>query len=213
MAGPPSVGRISAAQSAGDWRSTLSLFRPTVLHTLGNASPNPHLDTGGPRGEQWPPRQSPRPRSRLQEAAMFISDVLRTKGHHVERIHPADSVELAVRKLAEHRIGALVVEDRWMKPVGIFSERDFIKAIARDGAAVLGFEVQQLMSTPILTCRPSDRIDAVLATMTTARIRHFPVIEGNELKGIVSIGDLVKHRLDEKELEASVLRDISRMRA
>jgi CBS domain-containing protein len=144
---------------------------------------------------------------------MFISDVLRTKGHHVERIHPADSVELAVRKLAEHRIGALVVEDRWMKPVGIFSERDFIKAIARDGAAVLGVEVQQLMSTPVLTCRPADRIDAVLATMTTARIRHFPVIEGNELKGIVSIGDLVKHRLDEKELEASVLRDISRMRA
>jgi CBS domain-containing protein len=146
-------------------------------------------------------------------AAMLISDVLRTKGHHVERIHPADSVELAVRKLAEHRIGALVVEDRWMKPVGIFSERDFIKAIAREGAAVLGVQVQQLMSTPILTCRPSDRIDAVLATMTTARIRHFPVIEGNDLKGIVSIGDLVKHRLDEKELEASVLRDISRMRA
>jgi CBS domain-containing protein len=143
---------------------------------------------------------------------MFISDVLRTKGHHVERIRPGDSVELAVRKLAEHHIGALVVEDR-MKPVGIFSERDFINAVARSGAAVLGFEVQQLMSTPILTCRPSDRIDAVLATMTTARIRHFPVVEGNELKGIISIGDLVKHRLDEKELEASVLRDISRMRS
>jgi CBS domain-containing protein len=168
----------------------------TVLHPLGNASPNPHLDAGEP-----------------QEAAMFISEVLRTKGHHVERVHPADTVELAVSKLAEHRIGALVVEDRWMKPVGIFSERDFINAIVRDGAVVLGFQVQQLMSTPILTCRPSDRIDAVLATMTTARIRHFPVIEGNELKGIVSIGDLVKHRLDEKELEASVLRDISRMRA
>ena len=72
---------------------------------------------------------------------MLISDVLRTKGHNVVRIHPADSVETAVRKLAEHRIGALVVEDRWMKPVGIFSERDFINATARDGAAVLGFEV------------------------------------------------------------------------
>ena len=100
-----------------------------------------------------------------------------------------------------------------MKPVGIFSERDFINAAARDGAAVLGLEVQQLMSRPMLTCRAPDRIDAVLATMTTARIRHLPVIENNELKGIVSIGDLVKHRLDEKELEASVLRDISRMRA
>jgi CBS domain-containing protein len=144
---------------------------------------------------------------------MFVSDVLRTKGHHVERINPGDSVEIAVRKLAEHRIGALVVEDRWMKPIGIFSERDFINAVARDGAAVLGFEVRQLMSTPMLTCRSADRVDAVLATMTTARIRHLPVIENNELKGIVSIGDLVKHRLDEKELEASVLRDISRMRA
>jgi signal-transduction protein with cAMP-binding, CBS, and nucleotidyltransferase domain len=84
---------------------------------------------------------------------MFISDVLRTKGYHVVRTHPADSVELAVRKLAEHRIGALVVEDRWMKPVGIFSERDFINAVARDGADALGFQVQQLMSTPMRTCR------------------------------------------------------------
>jgi CBS domain-containing protein len=100
-----------------------------------------------------------------------------------------------------------------MKPVGIFSERDFINAVARDGSAVLGFDVQQLMSTPILSCRSSDRVDAVLATMTTARIRHLPVIEDNELKGIVSIGDLVKHRLDEKELEANVLLDISRMHA
>ena len=144
---------------------------------------------------------------------MLVSDVLRTKGHHVVRIHPTESVEAAVRKLAEHRIGALVVEDRWMKPVGIFSERDFINAAARDGASVLGLAVEQLMSHPMLTCRASDRIDAVLATMTTARIRHLPVIENNELKGIVSIGDLVKHRLDAKELEASVLLDLSRMRA
>ena len=144
---------------------------------------------------------------------MFISDVLRNKGYQVEKINLTDSVELAVRKLSEHRIGALVVEDPWMKPVGIFSERDFINAVARSGGAVLGFEVQQLMSTPILTCRPSDRIEAVLATMTMARIRHLPVIENNELKGIVSIGDLVKQRLDEKELEANVLLEISRMRA
>jgi CBS domain-containing protein len=143
---------------------------------------------------------------------MFISDVLRIKGGNVVKIHAADSVALAVRKLAEHRIGALVVEDRWMRPVGIFSERDFINAVARDGAAVLGFDVQQLMSSPIISCHSSDRLDAVLATMTMARIRHLPVIEDRELKGIVSIGDLVKHRLDEKELEASVLLEISRMR-
>ena len=144
---------------------------------------------------------------------MFISDVLHIKGHQVIRIHPADSVATAVHKLAEHRIGALVVEDKWMKPIGIFSEGDFINAIARDGAQVLGFEVQKLMSRLIISCHSSDRVDAMLTRMTIERIRHLPVIEANELKGIVSIGDLVKHRLDEKELEASVLRDISRMRA
>lgn len=91
---------------------------------------------------------------------MVISDVLRTKGHSVVRIRPTDSIELAVRKLAEHRIGALVVEGLWMKPVGIFSERDFINAVARDGAAVLGLQVQQLMMTPFFSCHPSDRVDA-----------------------------------------------------
>ena len=144
---------------------------------------------------------------------MLISDVLRSKGSDVVQIRTVDSVALAVRKLAEHRIGALVVEDRWMKLVGIFSERDFVNAIARDGAAVLGFDVEQLMTSPIISCRTSDRIDAALATMTMARIRHLPVIDDGRLKGIVSIGDLVKQRLDEKELEANVLLEISRMRA
>ena len=98
-----------------------------------------------------------------------------------------------------------------MKLVGIFSERDFINAMARGAAAVLGFDVQELMSPPLLSCRSSDRVDAMLARMTIARVRHLPVM--GELKGIASIGDLVKHRLDAKELEASVLLDLSRMRA
>jgi len=143
---------------------------------------------------------------------MLISDILRTKGHNVVRIRASSKVELAIQKLVEHRIGALVVEDQWMKPVGIVSERDFVTAMARDGTAALGFDVQRVMSR-IISCHSSDRVDAVLATMTTARVRHLPVIDNNELKGIVSIGDLVKHRLDEKELEASVLLDISRMRS
>jgi len=144
---------------------------------------------------------------------MFISDVLRVKGRNVVRVHPTDSVEFAVRQLVEHRIGAVVVEDKWMKPVGIFSERDFIRETARDGTEVLGYEVKRLMTSPIMSCRSNDRVDAALATMTLARIRHLPVIDDGELKGIVSIGDLVKHRLDEKELEANVLLEISRMHA
>jgi CBS domain-containing protein len=134
---------------------------------------------------------------------MLISDVLKTKGHDVVTVRAADSVAVAVRKLAEHRIGAVVVKDQWMKLVGIFSERDFVNAVAHQGAAVLSFDVRQLMLSPI--------IGAVLAAMTVARVRHMPVIENGELKGIVSIGDLVKHRLDEKELEANILLDLARM--
>jgi CBS domain-containing protein len=144
---------------------------------------------------------------------MLISDVLKTKGHNVVMVRPTDTVAVAVGKLAAHRIGAVVVEDQWMKPLGIFSERDFVDAVARDGAAVLGLQVSQVMSSPIISCRSSERIDAVLATMTLAKVRHVPVIDVGDLKGIVSIGDLVKHRLDEKELEAAVLLDLSRMHA
>jgi CBS domain-containing protein len=144
---------------------------------------------------------------------MLISDILSVKGHEVFRIRPTESVATAVAKLAEHRIGALVVEDQWMHIVGIFSERDFINAVGRDGSAALHATVAQFMSAPVVHCRPSDRIDSVMVTMTMRRIRHLPVMDGERLLGIVSIGDLVKHRLDEKELEASVLLEISRMRA
>ncbi|HTW72226.1 MAG TPA: CBS domain-containing protein [Acetobacteraceae bacterium] len=144
---------------------------------------------------------------------MLISDVLRRKGHEVVFVRASERVADAVRKLANRKIGALVVEDQWMKWVGIFSERDFVNAIADQGAAALNLEVQALMTSPIIACQSSDRVDAALAKMTVARIRHLPVIDNGELKGIVSIGDLVKHRLDEKELEANVLLELSRMRA
>jgi CBS domain-containing protein len=144
---------------------------------------------------------------------MLISDVLDIKGHEVVKIGTGDSVTAAVAKLAKHRIGALVVEDRWTRLVGIFSERDFVNAIAEHGAAALELPVEQLMSSPIIFCAMRNRIDAALATMTLKKIRHLPVIDNGQLRGIVSIGDLVKHRLSEKELEASVLLDLSRMRA
>ncbi|MDA8052407.1 MAG: CBS domain-containing protein [Rhodospirillales bacterium] len=144
---------------------------------------------------------------------MLISDVLAVKGPTVVTAAVTDKVRDAVRSLAQNRIGVVVVQDQWLHPIGVFSERDFINAVAADGATALDREVRELMSAPIISCRSSDRIDAVLATMTLNRIRHVPVIDGDALDGIVSIGDLVKHRLDEKELEANVLLDITRMRA
>ena len=142
---------------------------------------------------------------------MLVADVLRSKGQDVVQTRPSESVLHAVRMLAQHRIGAVVVTNQWMKSVGIISERDIVNAIARDGAAALNAEVRDLMSSPIITCSASDRIDAALALMTLKKIRHLPVVEHGELAGIISIGDLVKRRLDEKELEASVLLDLSRM--
>ncbi len=143
---------------------------------------------------------------------MLISDVLNIKGHEVAKVLSTDLVVAAVRTLSERRIGAVVVQDQWMKPVGIFSERDLLNAIARRGPHALDLQVHELMTAPMITCHASDRIDAALAMMTLKKIRHLPVADNGALAGIVSIGDLVKYRFGEKELEANVLREISRMR-
>jgi CBS domain-containing protein len=97
-----------------------------------------------------------------------------------------------------------------MKLGGILSERDLVNALARHGAAALGFDVQQLMSSPIISCRSPDRIDAAMARMTVGRIRRLPVIDAGRLIDMISIRD--RHRLDEKELEANVLLELSRGR-
>jgi CBS domain-containing protein len=143
---------------------------------------------------------------------MHISDVLRVKGSHVQTVQQTNTVASVVRILAEKGLGAVIVEDRWAKLAGIFSERDLVRALSNRGADALNLEVRELMTTAVITCSPTDRVDAVLARMTMHRIRHLPVMTDGRLAGIVSIGDLVHSRLDEKELEAGVLLDIARMR-
>ena len=143
---------------------------------------------------------------------MLISDILHAKGREVITIRPDQTVREAVERLAKHRIGALVVIDR-LKPVGIFSERDLVNRLAESGARAYDFQVRELMSSPIISGRATDRVESALTLMTKRRIRHLPILEADDLIGLVSIGDLVKHRLDAKELEANVLLDITRMRA
>jgi CBS domain-containing protein len=143
---------------------------------------------------------------------MQISDVLKIKGTHVTTVLDTDTIEHALHLLAEHRVGALVVENAKGTLTGIFSERDLVTSLARRGADILRLHVSELMSTTVITCAPTDRIDAALAKMTLSRIRHLPVLTDGHLAGIVSIGDLVHYRLSEKELEAGVLLDIARMR-
>jgi len=134
---------------------------------------------------------------------MPVAEILHQKGQHVSTVRSIDSVEAAIRMLYEQRIGALV---------GMFSERDVLHALAQHGAEALGYEVHELMTPDVTTCTPEDRIDEVMKVMTAHRFRHLPVMENGQLVGLVSMGDLVKHRLDEKEQEAAVLRDITRAR-
>jgi CBS domain-containing protein len=143
---------------------------------------------------------------------MLVADVLRNKGRHVTTVQQTDPVAGIVQVLSDKRIGAVVVEDRTQKMVGVFSERDLVNALAKRGADALLCKAHELMSSPVITCLATDRIDVALARMTKDRIRHLPVLEGGRLAGIVSIGDLVSYRLDEKALEANVLLDITRMR-
>ena len=143
---------------------------------------------------------------------MIISDVLKLKGHTVATVLPSDTILSVVQKLAELHIGAVVVVDQWQKLVGIFTERDLLHLLARDWTGGHTLHVKDVMNHLVITCKSTDRIDAALALMTVNKIRHIPIVDDGALVGIVSIGDLVKHRLDEKELEAGVLLDISRRR-
>ena len=136
---------------------------------------------------------------------MTIAAVLRGKGSDVETITADQPLTEVVRRLGEKRIGALpVVEDG--RIVGIISERDVIYCLRGHGAEVLDWEVSRVMTSPAITADPSTEVLSALALMTQRRIRHLPVVEGGAIRGIVSIGDLVKHRMERIEAEAEAMR-------
>jgi len=136
---------------------------------------------------------------------MTIAAVLRGKGSDVETITAEARLGDAVRRLGEKRIGALpVVEDG--RIVGIISERDVIYCLKDHGANVLDWPVSRMMSSPAITADSDMDVLAALALMTQRRIRHLPVVERGEIRGIVSIGDLVKHRMERIEAEADAMR-------
>jgi CBS domain-containing protein len=136
---------------------------------------------------------------------MTIESVLREKGSNVETIAADASVFDAVRRLGEKRIGALLVMEG-NRIAGIMSERDVIYCLRVHGADVLQSPVSQVMTAPAITADTSMSVLAALALMTQRRIRHLPVVEAENLKGIVSIGDLVKHRMERIEAEAEAMR-------
>ena len=136
---------------------------------------------------------------------MTIAAILSTKGGDVATIDSAAPLAQAVVDLADKRIGALVVTQGG-SVVGVFSERDLVKCLGKRGAAALDEPVSAAMSAPAISAEPTTPVLTALALMTQKRFRHLPVMTGGQLVGIVSIGDLVKFRIDSIEHEADALR-------
>jgi CBS domain-containing protein len=138
---------------------------------------------------------------------MIVASILRSKGHDVHGIDAAATVEAAIRALDIHHVGALVVTAEVEPLSGVIFERDIVRGLAQQGARLLSRPVAEVMTRDIATCAPNDSIDKLMAIMTGRRQRHLPVVDGGQVCGIVSIGDVVKARLDDLELEARMLHD------
>jgi CBS domain-containing protein len=135
---------------------------------------------------------------------MRIADVLRGKGSNVATVGPTATVAELIGELATHNVGALPVVDGG-RLVGIVSERDVVRRLHIGGAELLGARVSEIMTTEVTTCAPSDMAADLAKVMTSGRFRHLPVVVDGELAGIVSIGDLVKARIDQLESEREQL--------
>ena len=140
---------------------------------------------------------------------MKVSDILKTKGAGVMTVKPGETIGTLSHRLRMARVGALVVSENGRTIDGIVSERDVVHCVAERGAECLGVRVDAVMTKRVITCTPESKLAEVAKTMTANRIRHLPVVEDGRLAGIVSVGDVIKARLDEMELEAGVLRDLA----
>ncbi|MBL6613500.1 MAG: CBS domain-containing protein [Reyranella sp.] len=137
---------------------------------------------------------------------MFVSDILSQKGGLVYSVTPSTTVAEVAQQLSTRRIGSVLVLSDQSAVVGIVSERDLVRVTAAHGAKALELEARQVMTRDVVTCHPDDSIDEVMQTMTNGRFRHLPVVHHGELLGLVSIGDVVKARLEETQYEAEALK-------
>ena len=134
-----------------------------------------------------------------------VSVILRRKGSQVVTISPNATLSSAAQVMAEHNIGALLVSDDGRGLEGIVSERDLVRRLGQEGVACLDRPVAEAMTAEVATCSPETTVDQLMATMTDRHIRHLPVLVDGAVAGIVSIGDVVKSRLDELELRAETM--------
>jgi CBS domain-containing protein len=144
--------------------------------------------------------------TKREDTAMNVEAILRSKGSGIATIRPDATIAAAVHELKKRGIGALLVSADGKRLAGILSERDIVHALAEQGAALLAMTVDGLMTRKVITCVPEDTVSELMARMTQHRFRHLPVVRDGILIGIVSIGDLVKNRIEEVEFEANSLR-------
>jgi len=146
----------------------------------------------------------------FKEASVTVHSILSRKGATVFTIEPTASIAYAAKSLADHGIGALVVTGADGRTVGIISERDIVRALSARGTAVLETPVAEVMTRKVMSCSRQDKLVDLMQRMTEGKFRHFPVIEDGKLIGIVSIGDVVKSRLEQMEQESNALREYIR---
>jgi CBS domain-containing protein len=139
---------------------------------------------------------------------MNVSSLLKVKGTSVVTVPPDATIATVVHELRARGIGALVVTQDGRRVLGLIAERDIVHGLAEHGPRLLGMRVVELMERAVVTCAPDDTIATVMGRMTHQRARHLPVVEHGQLRGLVSIGDVVKHRLDDLETETHILREM-----
>lgn len=138
---------------------------------------------------------------------MTVSVIVANKGRNVVSIEPNASLADAVRLLAEKRIGAAVILGADRRLAGIISERDIVRVLAERGAAVLDEPVSRTMTRKVESCNENETVAQIMERMTQGKFRHMPVVDQGQVVGVVSIGDIVKHRLHEMERESTAMRD------
>src|SRR6266403_729350 len=137
---------------------------------------------------------------------MTVRAILDTKGHQIESVEPDAKLSAAIKTLAERKIGAVVVMSAG-RIEGILSERDIVRVLGERGAAVLDEPIGAVMTKKVISCKQSDTVAAIMEMMTRGKFRHLPVVEGEKVVGLISIGDIVKWRVREYEMEQEALRD------
>jgi CBS domain-containing protein len=136
---------------------------------------------------------------------MTVRAILDTKGHHIVSVEPEAKLSAAIKLLSERKIGAVLVMSKGQIE-GILSERDIVRALGERGASVLDQPVSEVMTRKVINCRQNDTVAAIMEMMTTGKFRHLPVLEGERVVGLISIGDIVKWRVQEYENEQEALR-------